>query len=378
MKFEPEKFFIGLIDFFSILMPGAILTYMIILEPWVNRMIVSEKIIELTGNGAWVVFLFASYLLGHFIFLLGSSLLDDYVYEKLRNSTYINTIKDLAIGKPLKGKFRRWLSNRLFKKYVDLALNKAIIIKRFYLKSFNADKSINTFQWSKARLSMEQPSALATVQRFEADSKFFRSLFVVLFLVITWNLIMQRWWVLYAIILLLLALWRFIDQRAKSTRQAYWSIITLEAAKKDGFKQFPFCRLDGITHAGGLVVRPGKKENVSKEFLMIRPENKEEKWVFQKGKVELGEELEETAVREVREEEGVWAKIDHQYPHYDIDYKVDGEAVRVRFYLMELLELRKNEAIERDWSTYKAVLEKATFKETREVIENFGKLLDKK
>jgi len=28
MNFEPQKFFIGLVDFFSILMPGAMLTYL--------------------------------------------------------------------------------------------------------------------------------------------------------------------------------------------------------------------------------------------------------------------------------------------------------------------------------------------------------------
>jgi hypothetical protein len=29
MNFEPQKFFIGLMDFFSILLPGALLTYLL-------------------------------------------------------------------------------------------------------------------------------------------------------------------------------------------------------------------------------------------------------------------------------------------------------------------------------------------------------------
>ena len=33
MNFEPQKFFIGLVDFFSIFMPGALLTYL--LKDWV-------------------------------------------------------------------------------------------------------------------------------------------------------------------------------------------------------------------------------------------------------------------------------------------------------------------------------------------------------
>jgi hypothetical protein len=32
MSFEPEKFFIGLMDFFSILLPGALLTYLVMDE----------------------------------------------------------------------------------------------------------------------------------------------------------------------------------------------------------------------------------------------------------------------------------------------------------------------------------------------------------
>lgn len=29
MNFDPQKFFIGLMDFFSILLPGALLTYLL-------------------------------------------------------------------------------------------------------------------------------------------------------------------------------------------------------------------------------------------------------------------------------------------------------------------------------------------------------------
>src|SRR5262245_45199781 len=41
-------------------------------------------------------------------------------------------------------------------------------------------ETINAFQWSKARLSKDNPSGFAAVQRFEADSKFFRSFVVAL------------------------------------------------------------------------------------------------------------------------------------------------------------------------------------------------------
>jgi hypothetical protein len=82
MSCEPEKFFIGLIDFFSILLPGALLTYLLNddVGPWLFTIAGYQKLVGMQG---WIAFIFSSYLLGHFIFLLGSWLLDDRVYDKI-------------------------------------------------------------------------------------------------------------------------------------------------------------------------------------------------------------------------------------------------------------------------------------------------------
>jgi hypothetical protein len=67
MNLEPQKFFIGVVDFFSVLMPGALLSYtlrylrVLLLGP--------DSLGEAQG---WLMFFFSSYLLGHFIFLIGS------------------------------------------------------------------------------------------------------------------------------------------------------------------------------------------------------------------------------------------------------------------------------------------------------------------
>lgn len=63
MNFDPHKFFIGLMDFFSILLPGALLTY-----------VLGDRYAQLAGAQAWATFLFANYLFGHLLFLLGSRL----------------------------------------------------------------------------------------------------------------------------------------------------------------------------------------------------------------------------------------------------------------------------------------------------------------
>lgn len=83
MNFEPQKFFIGLMDFFSILLPGALLTYLLMGN--VGLLVLGDRYSKLAGAEAWAVFLFASYLFGHLVFLLGSWL--DEFYDVLRRYT---------------------------------------------------------------------------------------------------------------------------------------------------------------------------------------------------------------------------------------------------------------------------------------------------
>ena len=83
MTFDPQKFFIGLTDFFSILLLGALLTYLLMGE--VGPVVLGDRYAKLTGAQAWAAFLFASYLFGHLVFLLGSWL--DEIYDWARRYT---------------------------------------------------------------------------------------------------------------------------------------------------------------------------------------------------------------------------------------------------------------------------------------------------
>ncbi|MBS9405432.1 hypothetical protein KG088_17635 [Halomonas sp. TRM85114] len=70
MNFDPQKFFTSLMDFFSILLPGALLTYLLIGE--VGSVVQADRYDKLLGSQAWGAFLLASYLLSHLVLLLGS------------------------------------------------------------------------------------------------------------------------------------------------------------------------------------------------------------------------------------------------------------------------------------------------------------------
>ena len=69
---------------------------------------------------------------------------------------------------------KRWrhhwpgVSAWFIKKEADRAVRKAEGIRNHYLDRLQASNVINTFQWSKVRLALEHPEALAHVQRFEA------------------------------------------------------------------------------------------------------------------------------------------------------------------------------------------------------------------
>src|SRR5262249_3819711 len=151
-------------------------------------------------------------------------------------------------------------------------------------------------------------------QRFEADSKFFRCFAVVLLLAV-WP-VQHRWsasgipgsaWAIPIMtVLFLLAMWRYMEQRYKSTNHAYWSVSALPADKPSLALETSEKPPAGTpTRAGGVVFR--RRRN-GIEYLLVEAKSKPNEWVLPKGHIEEGEDHRETAVREVYEESGVWAR----------------------------------------------------------------------
>jgi 8-oxo-dGTP pyrophosphatase MutT (NUDIX family) len=364
MTFEPQKLFIGLVDFFSVILPGALLAYLLKddLGPWV----LGESYYALGAAEQWIVLIVAAYLLGHVAFLIGSWLLDDRFYDKVRKATPGEQARRLADCLSLSGKPARFLARVFFKKEADRALHQALRIKRHHLDPIDASEAINAFQWCKARLTLEEPEALATVQRFEADSKFFRSLVVVLLVIIPWGLWTGRYVVAGAgAPLLVMALWRYVDLRIKSTNQAYWYIITLEGRQKAKHR-LPGGPASATSHAGGVVFRTGKD---GIRYLIVQARCAPREWVLPKGHIEPGEPPAETAVREVREETGVWAKVLGALDK--ISFSVDGKEVTVAFYLMEYLEEGRpsDEGRVHVWLPLEAALKRATHPQSQRLLQ---------
>jgi 8-oxo-dGTP pyrophosphatase MutT (NUDIX family) len=367
MAFEPQKFFIGMLDFFSIFLPGALLTFVI--QQQCDAASVGLAHYP-DGVEGWIVFLFASYLLGHFVFLLGAWLLDDLLYDPIRCGTYKQQIKRLAEGRRRSLFLFRWIAAVLVKSATDQAQAEAIAIKERHLQVLNASKAVNAFQWAKAKLTFEDERVLASVHRFEADSKFFRSFVVVLALIVPyfWQhhprpLIATSFIVLFVV----LAFCRYVDQRVKATSQAYWYVITMEAEKSSA-SQAKGANADP-SRAGGVVIRCKNKQ---RQYLLVEASKSPHTLVLPKGHVERLERLPETAVREVQEETGVWARV-----MGDLEvsaYTIGTEEIRVQFYLMEyLVQAKSREKRRHEWLTYEDAINRAAFPETRLALEEAEK-----
>lgn len=375
MNFEPQKFFIGLMDFFSILLPGALLTYL--LKDEVGPVVLGDyKYLKLSGAEGVAVFLVTSYLFGHLIFLLGTWL--DEFYDMDRRLTLNKQIKLLAN----RGKLLPWLSRMaiwlVFKRESDLAVNRAGKIKKEMLKGLQAKDDINilqakdginNFQWCKALLAKEHPASLATVQRFEADSKFFRCFVIVLLvLVVLWGWQDKLQLVGIGSALMPLAMWRYMEQRFKSTNQAYWSVITLMAKEgKISLEDKPATTVNSATHAGGVIFRKRWWGRV--EYLLVEAKDDPAQWVLPKGHIEADENRRETAVREVHEETGVWAKIIADLG--PVTFTVNGEAITTQFFLMKYAGrgLRQEASREHKWFRYDEAITKANHLETRDLLK---------
>lgn len=140
---KPTEFFIGVVDLFAVLMPGAIAAGIALHFSQVHGipMLVGLGVSELSGSAAWLAFFVGSYILGHLMFSVGA-FIDRLPYFRKRASDRVSEIDPAAQG-----------SRDAFKKAV-------------------------------AFLHLKYPGALAEVRRLEADAKFFRSLLVLLTLVV--------------------------------------------------------------------------------------------------------------------------------------------------------------------------------------------------
>jgi hypothetical protein len=211
---KPADFLLGLLDFFAILLPGAVGAWLVSQYiPGDDRQrLLSLAGTPLTESGLWAVFVLAAYTLGHFIFMAGSKL--DTLYDRWRRRV-----------KPT-GRDKAFQAARM----VQEAVNPELVGGDFTL-----------LKWAKSYVQVKSPGARLDIDRLEATEKFFRS-FVVVAGALTAHFLLKerRFEMAFAsAILAVMSYQRFIDQRWKATELAYGTaailgVMPAEARKTQG------------------------------------------------------------------------------------------------------------------------------------------------
>lgn len=131
--------------------------------------------------------------------------------------------------------------------------------------------------------------------------------------------------------------------------------------------------------SGAVVYR---KNNDEIEYLLLESQNKGHFWGFPKGHVEGDETLEETAIREIREETQLVLPIDtsfHVYTEYDLP---NGNRKQMTLYTADLtknedIHLQAEEIKNCDWFNYKDARERLTYDNLKELLDQVNDHLTK-
>jgi hypothetical protein len=205
---KPGDFLIGVLDFFGILLPGAMATWLVL--QYVPTAALHRALIlgfeehgEPTEWAKGAAFLLASYVLGHFIHMLGAQ---------------------------LDGSYDQW-RKRMKPQTRDKTYQAARRLQETLTKDL-LDADWTTLKWSKAYIQVKAQHARAEIDRLEADQKFFRSL-VVISAAFAAHFFLHEVAPLAGLIAVAAAILsynRYVDQRWKMTELTYGTAVIVSKA----------------------------------------------------------------------------------------------------------------------------------------------------
>jgi hypothetical protein len=193
-----------IMDILSLFVPGAVAFAILGRVPAIDQFFIETHLYEYEGWVHVAKFLVLIYILGHFLFFFGS-LLDDWVYDKLKDSIWKNK-----------------------------SLQDMVVRFKIYQTGIADGDTFNAFKWCSAWLLIHQPKLYEQMERHMAESKFFRSLVVVgLLAVAIFGSQSDLGLALVSLLVTAFSLVRYMTQRKKSVDMAYQGVITASVAFKD-------------------------------------------------------------------------------------------------------------------------------------------------
>ena len=123
--------------------------------------------------------------------------------------------------------------------------------------------------------------------------------------------------------------------------------------------------------AGGVVIR---SVGASARFLLVTAKREPERWVLPKGGIDKGESAEAAALREVREEAGVEARV--RLSLGAIRYPIPGDERQIEFFLMDYVkDVTAEDARRVSWFEFDDAVKRVRFEEPREILERARKAI---
>ncbi len=207
MDAKPADFFINIVEFFAILLPGAAMSYAGL--DFAKQHIFGPILPRPEGATAgWAAFAITSYVVGHFCSQVGATFLDP-LYKK----TYL--------------RLKRGRRDDLFS---HVCAREAALLP-------GGREGVEPYKWARTQLQLWRTDAVQEIDRLEADSKFFRSMTVVLLLYFAATAARSAMpWPVKAIVLVLglFSFWTYSALRWKYGQAAFLSVASLEKGLVEG------------------------------------------------------------------------------------------------------------------------------------------------
>jgi hypothetical protein len=240
MEYKPGDFFLGVVDFLAILVPGAVLSFA--LTPYAEPIFGVDHLFPSIPDtpARWIAFLIIAYVIGHLIASVASSLLDP-LYDRTYRNLHRLPKKEPRICFLAKIK-AAWKLEDDNASDPLLAVAKELRdkqIKGLGLRSGSASLAKkSTLMWAQSQVTLLSSTAAAEIERYQANSKFFRSMTVVLSVLIGVTIYRETlsWLLWYHVslifLLLILFCYRFMQLRWEATKRTYEYFLLLELNKE--------------------------------------------------------------------------------------------------------------------------------------------------
>ncbi|WP_299547137.1 hypothetical protein [Seonamhaeicola sp.] len=201
MNFKPNDFFIGLQDFFTILVPGGILVIFLIFNTPETVEGVFNKLSESDNKFQLAVLLFYSYIFGHVLKRIGRIL--DKIYDKLMSSKNSDLLEEVKKHK-----------------------------KDDY-------PNLSNYEWARFLLLESNSSYVNEVEIDMISSKFFRTLVICIIPILIYYIVVDNSQtsklliIIGLVMLILFSFYQYLYLRKKSVEKTYkYAIYSIKKAKE--------------------------------------------------------------------------------------------------------------------------------------------------